>query len=359
MKFLFLVQGEGRGHMTQAIALSKILVDSGHEVVHTFIGKSNRRNIPNYFIKEIESDVTAIPSPNFILDKENKAISLPESIAYNLLFLRKFKKSLDIIHQKVKQTKPHAIINLYEFLGGLYFRFYNTKNIKHICIGHQFLSNHPNFPFAPDRKIEKFIFLLNNNIFSQNCDKFLALSFRPYDPIQVKNTVVVPPLLNLKSKNKNTKNGNFFMGYMVNDGYAEEVISWHRDNMDTELHFFWDRKDMPEKYVPHEHLTFHQINNNLFSELMENCKGYISTAGFESICEAMYLKKPVLMIPVQGQYEQACNAIDAKNSGAGIIGSSFDISLLMDFLPDYKPANKFVQWTDQANSIFLKEITNI
>jgi UDP:flavonoid glycosyltransferase YjiC (YdhE family) len=30
MKFLFIVQGEGRGHMTQAIAFSKLLEKQGH-----------------------------------------------------------------------------------------------------------------------------------------------------------------------------------------------------------------------------------------------------------------------------------------------------------------------------------------
>ena len=33
MKFLFIVQGEGRGHLTQAITLEEILRRNGHEVV--------------------------------------------------------------------------------------------------------------------------------------------------------------------------------------------------------------------------------------------------------------------------------------------------------------------------------------
>ena len=32
MKFLFIVQGEGRGHLTQAITLEEILRRNGHEV---------------------------------------------------------------------------------------------------------------------------------------------------------------------------------------------------------------------------------------------------------------------------------------------------------------------------------------
>ena len=41
MKVLFIVQGEGRGHLTQAITLEEILRRNGHEVVEVLVGKSN------------------------------------------------------------------------------------------------------------------------------------------------------------------------------------------------------------------------------------------------------------------------------------------------------------------------------
>ena len=358
MKYLFLVQGEGRGHMTQAIVLSKILISNGHEVVYTFIGQSERRVIPNYFLDQFDSKVESIRSPNFILDKDNKSLNIKKSITYNSRFLGTYKKSLERINQKVKKNKPNAIVNFYDFLGGLYCRFYNPRNVKHICIGRQFLTNHPDFPFEHGRTVEKNLYLLNNKITSQNCDKFLALSFRPYDPIKFNKTVVVPPLLKEEIKDVTVAHEDFILGYMVNDGYAEEIISWHEHNKNLKIHCFWDRDNMPEEYIPHDNLTFHLINNDLFNDLMKRCKGYISTAGFESICEAMYLQKPVLMVPVKGQYEQACNAIDGEISGAGIRGSSFDISLLMNFLPDYEPNNTFHRWVKKTESIFLEELTN-
>ena len=43
MKFLFIVQGEGRGHLTQAITLEEILRRNGHEVVEVLVGKSSSR----------------------------------------------------------------------------------------------------------------------------------------------------------------------------------------------------------------------------------------------------------------------------------------------------------------------------
>lgn len=53
---------------------------------------------------------------------------------------------------------------------------------------------------------------------------------------------------------------------------------------------------------------------------MSSCRAYATTAGFESVCEAMYLGKPLLMVPAH--IEQDCNAYDAARGGAGIISDS-------------------------------------
>jgi uncharacterized protein (TIGR00661 family) len=358
MKYLFLVQGEGRGHMTQAIELSAILKRNGHEVVHTFIGKSSRRNIPDYFFEQIGSSADTIQSPNFILDKDNKSLDLWKSITFNARLLGTYKKSLQQIHDKVKHCRPDVIVNFYDFIGGFYFRFYNPPTVKHVCIGRQFLTLHPQYIFEKGRIVEKRLFLLNNWLTSQKCDKYLALSFRPYDPLVVGNMVVTPPLLKSEIKALKPVTENFILGYLVNDGYAEDIMTWHQQNPEVVIHCFWDRKNMPKSFSTHENLTFHQIDNLLFTDYMRRCKGYISTAGFESICEAMYLGKPALMIPVDGQYEQACNAIDAEISGAGKRADAFDISLLQQVIEDYSTAGGFKNWVNRAESIFLDALTN-
>ena len=49
MKFLFIVQGEGRGHLTQALTLEEHLLREGHEVVEVLVGKSRNRELPTFF----------------------------------------------------------------------------------------------------------------------------------------------------------------------------------------------------------------------------------------------------------------------------------------------------------------------
>ena len=41
MRFLFIVQGEGRGHLTQALALEEMLTRNGHEIVEVLVGRNS------------------------------------------------------------------------------------------------------------------------------------------------------------------------------------------------------------------------------------------------------------------------------------------------------------------------------
>jgi uncharacterized protein (TIGR00661 family) len=145
---------------------------------------------------------------------------------------------------------------------------------------------------------------------------------------------------------------------MVNPGYGEEVNKFHEKYPETSIECFWDRKDKPKAWKVDDTLTFHQLDDVLFLEKMASCKGYVSTAGFESICEAMYLGKPVMMIPVEGHFEQACNAVDGAKAGAGIPHHEFDIKVLMNYIPDYEDVSGwFRNWANQTKEVFLRHLT--
>jgi uncharacterized protein (TIGR00661 family) len=357
-RFIFLVQGEGRGHMTQAIGLYQILKNEGHEIVHIFIGTSKRRKVPLYFTEAFDIDVEPLDSPNFISDPENKSIRLLNSVFYNLQFLNLYRKSIVRIHQVVKKTRADGIVNFYDFLGGFYNFFYGNP-IKFFAIGHQFLTDHPDFPFAGGRPLDKTLFLINNYVNSLGAYKKIALSFRPYAPEKIGKMVVTPPILRREIFDHPPSEENFLLGYMVNDGYSKEIIRWHLKYPEIPIHCFWDKKDEPGIKKIDNTLFFHQLDGTKFLDYMARCKGLMTTAGFESVCEAMLLGKPVLMVPVSGQYEQACNAIDASLAGAGIHDNSFNIRKFMDFIADYRSVKDFfMEWVSKASGMLLRELTD-
>lgn len=355
MKFLFIVQGEGRGHMTQAIAFSNLLQRQGHELLCVLVGKSKRRTIPDFFIREIQAPVSLLESPNFEADGAEKKILLGKTIRKNLTKVPVFWKSLQQIDQTVKSLNPDIILNFYDLLGGLYSFLFRPK-AAYWVIGHQYLSAHPEFVFAPKRPLERMLFRLNTQITALRADEVLALSFLPKSTNH--KLKVLPPLLRKEIKTLPIKTANFYLAYMVNPGYGEEVKAFAAKNPHLQIKAYWDKKDAADIEHPLSNLSFHRVNDRSFLEDMAACKGLVCTAGFESVCEAMYMGKPVMMIPVAGQYEQACNALDAVASGAGIASENFDFSKLeMAEKKDAEASLIYQEWVDSWPELFRKLIS--
>ena len=62
-----------------------------------------------------------------------------------------------------------------------------------------------------------------------------------------------------------------------------------------------------------------KIDNKAFIESMTSSAGVLCGGGFEGPAEAMFLGKKVMVIPMQAQYEQQCNALGAVAMGATAI----------------------------------------
>ena len=123
------------------------------------------------------------------------------------------------------------------------------------------------------------------------------------------------------------------------------------------MRFFWDRwEEEPVKKVD-ETLSFYQLDDVEFLRQMAGCRAYASTAGFESVCEAMYLGKPLMMVPAH--IEQECNAFDAIRSGAGIMDENFDLGKLLDFAETYQPDTRFAAWVQSAEYMILNELETL
>ncbi len=359
MKFVFIVQGEGRGHMTQAIALRNMLSKHGHTVCAALIGKSERREIPAFFIQKIQVPVIGFQSPNFVLDPQNKGLKLADTLISNILNYQKYLRNLQDIDKVVAEHKPDVVINFYDLLAGMYSFFYKRKrNFKYVCVGHQFLLEHPDFPFPSGHMMERFLLNINTSISSAKADLKLALSFIGMQDLLHKKLFVVPPLLRQEVIDIKTKKEDFILGYVVNDGYGEEIIDWHLKNMHISMVCFWDRKGAELEYRPHDNIVFHKLDDVKFLDHMSKCSGFVSSAGFESICEAMYMGKPVMMVPTANHYEQLCNSIDAVKAGAGIRSDRFEMSLLVNYLLKHQSKEtEFQEWANEAENKFLKLLT--
>ncbi len=308
--------------MTQAISFAQLLSSQGHDLVAVMVGKSKRREIPAFFEREIKAPIRLVESPNFECDGSEKTILLGKTLRKNFLRVGTFRKSLQTIHQLVTETQPDVILNFYDLLGGLYNFFFRPK-AQFWVIGHQYMIWHPDFRFAPHRRLEKILFQLNTKLTGLGADEVLGLSFlRPEK--YASRVRVVPPLLRAEVKKLPVSEGDFYLAYMVNPGYGKEIIDYAKSHPNTKIKAYWDKKDAADRESPLPNLTFYRVNDKGFLEDMAACRGLICTAGFESVCEALYLGKRILVIPVAGQYEQACNALEVLHAHIGKTAHHFD-----------------------------------
>jgi uncharacterized protein (TIGR00661 family) len=353
MRFLFVVQGEGRGHMTQAIALKQILSARGHEICAAYVGKSQSRSIPRFFIDRIGSSVFFFDSPNFRTDSKRKGVSILGTALENVRRLPRFARSITTLHKAISDCKPDIIVNFFEPLAAIHGALRPSRP-RMVCIGHQYLLLHPEFPFPQMSRIGRWAMLLFIRLCAMGADLRLALSFRKLRSLPQKRLMVVPPLLRKEIKEMTPVTEDFILAYVLNDGYANDLAAQQCRIPDVRIRGFWDRGDAEEVTHLQENLVFCKLNDVAFLDSMRCCRGFMSTAGFESVCEAMYLGKPVYMMPANRQIEQLCNAVDAALSGAGIWDFDFDLERFLDYLPRHEgKMAEFRNWVDSAEKVYI------
>ena len=315
MKFLFIVQGEGRGHMTQAQVLRDVLEKQGHSIVAVILGSSNRRKAPSYFLEDFQC-------PNFITDKANKSIKLGATIIENLKKSPRFIRSLKQMDEQIRFYQPDGIVNFYDILGGIYNFIYKPQ-AKFIAIGHQYLIYHPDFTFAKRGNVNRFLFKLNTKITCHHADIKIALSLWQSSKNSPDTKLKVwPPLVKKVIKNAQVNKGDFYLAYVVNPGYAQELIQSAKENPQSKIEAFWDNTGVRDGFKALPNLTFHQIDEKLFIE----------------------------------------NALDAEKAGAGKANKTFDLGVLDKYMESAQQNQKgenFKAWQSSLEALALDMLNEI
>lgn len=333
-RVVFVVQGEGRGHLSQALAMQRLIKSFGLELVAVFVGRSSVRQLPDYFVDHLDVVHEEFQSPNFLTDKNNQGIRVAYSIWLSALRLPRYIATSRKLAKKINALAPDVVINFYDPLVGLSQLFVKIK-APILSIAHQYMVMHPQFKMPKKPIGDRMGLRLLTYISQIGSAEKLALSFYEFPNIEKRGLRVVPPLLRENVLKARTSNGDFILVYVLNSGYADEIIQWQAAHKDVIVHCFWDRWEMENPYSPQENLYFHHLSGSQFIERMANCKAFVTTAGFESVCEAMYLGKPAAMVPVKGHYEQKLNSYDAVLAGAGVRNDDFEFDRLMNLLDSF------------------------
>lgn len=358
MRYIIVIKGDGRGHITQALSLMQLLRAARHEVACLVVCCPPTTVLPPFLYEKSPVPIVRVYSFNFATDSKARGISWRRTILRGAFDLPAVHKGLRHIGLTLREHQPDVIVNLYDAMMPLYALQFGVK-VPIIHISHQALMMHEGFTFPPGRRAERAVVLNWTRFTRLKSVKSLALSFYELPDDAANHIYPVPPLLREEVVRRTPTEGSHILSYLLNHGLAADLQAYNKKRPDREIHAFWNKTTAPPELRYSDTLTFHRLNDELFLDYMASCQGVASTAGFETVCEAFYYGKPAILMPTPRQYEQYVNAFDAERVGAGKMVSRLDMNALDAFLPSYSPNHAaYLNWLVEGKEKLLYHLEN-
>jgi uncharacterized protein (TIGR00661 family) len=314
MKILWGIQGVGNGHITRSLKLIKLAEKLGHTVDIAVSGTSHQLDIDH----EIKFKFKGF---DFHHNSTGELDYLKTLIKCDFYQFYRDIKSLDL-------SSYDKIITDFEPVVAWAAKL-QKKSIWGISNQCAYLwKSTP----RPTRKNWVAEWILKH---FAPCNKAIGLHFLPTE-----DRIFYPVLRDdiIQSKPKSC---NYFTIYLPNV-QVSEIIDFLKTYDQYEFHIF--TKENFVTTLPNFKIS--KPNYQDFLTSIVNCRGVITAGGFQTICESMYLKKPILCIPVKGQWEQQCNASALEISGLGLVGDLKDFEKLISF-----DTYKLPKWSDPSDKI--------
>jgi uncharacterized protein (TIGR00661 family) len=339
--------------MTQAIAAAQTLERNGHEVVAVTIGANPGRAIPDYFRHAFGALLTPIASPGFSL-QAGRGVAALGTLRQAMAGLGAYRRSLATLGHTIACAQPDLILNFLEPLMGV-FNVLRPHAIPVVSVGHHFMLGHPEFVASRRFVLQQWSMRQYVRTAGARSTK-LALSFYPAASLPERRLVVCPPLLRRELFDlPQDVPGRFLLAYVLNQGYAADIIEWHAAHPEVEVHCFCEKPGVEPVWHYDATLSFHQLDGTKFLRMMSESGGVACTAGFELPNEAAWLGKPLLVVPVENHVEQHLNALDVEKAGLAVATSRFDLTPLLHRQVASNRAS-YRAWVRRAGALFLSAI---
>lgn len=316
------------------------------------VGANPNRNLPAFFETAFDVPVERMPSPGFAY-RNGRRVNISGTLWMLVRNAAIYRRGLKRLDAKIRETHPDLILNFLEPLTGVWSGLNRRRTgIPVIAVGHQFLLLHPSYVKVTGHAMDRFGLFRYIDTVGLNSRR-LALSFYETDDDPATRTTICPPLLRQQLFDLRSANEGHLLVYLLNHGYAPEIIRWAKRRPDIPFHCFYDKPGAPEEERVGANLVFHRLHGEKFLAFMSTCRGVVCTAGFESISEAAYLGKPALVVPVEGHIEQHMNAVDAQHHGLALHRTRFELD---DLLATKAGAaqEKFRNWVRRGESVLLR-----
>lgn len=168
--------------------------------------------------------------------------------------------------------------------------------------------------------------------------------------VKPEKTVYIPPILRPEILNTKPNIGSHILVYQTSKSNKTLPRILKRSHHKFIVYGF----DISKK---EGHVEFKKFDEVGFIKDLASSKAVIANGGFTVLGEALYLKKPVMSIPVRRQYEQMMNAQYIEKLGYGMYVKELNCVRLRDFISSISKYKKNLEDYNQTdNRQLFKEI---
>jgi len=343
MKILYGVVGEGMGPAMRSRVILEHLVAQGHELeimasgrATDFLGKrfDGVKRIHGFHMIYEENRVRR--GKTLWSNVLSGAIGTPKNIAAYFDVVRDFKPTL-VISDFESWAYLYAKAHRLPILSIDNMQIINRcTHPKEIILGHE-----------AEFQVTK-AFVKSKLPF---CDHyFITTFFRP--EIRKPDTSLYPPILRPEILAANLRKGEHLLVYQTAEG--NDSLSDTLARTGLECRIYGMRRDLKEEQVEGT-LRYRPFSEAGFIDDLASARGVIAGGGFTLMGEAVYLRKPMLAVPLGLQFEQVMNARYLEREGYGRAAMALDDPSVVRAFVDAIPAceEKLAGYTQDGNTQIL------
>ncbi|HEX2674996.1 MAG TPA: MJ1255/VC2487 family glycosyltransferase [Polyangiales bacterium] len=320
MKILYGVVGEGMGHAIRSRVVLEQLFAQGHQV--EIMASSRAAD----FLAKRFPEVHRIHGLHIIYD-ENR-VKKGRTLWSNLLQgTAALPEQIRSYYEMLEDFAPEVVIS--DFESWVYW-YAKTHRLPIISIDNMQVLNRCTHDDAILDGIRTDFELSRAFVKSKLpfCDHYLVTTFF-YPPIRKPDTTLVPPVLRREILDKPSRKGEHLVVYQTatsHDALADVLRS-----TGLECRIYGMRRDLTEDLVQ-GNLRYRPFDEATFIDDIASSRAVISGGSFTVMSECVYLHKPLLSVPVQGQIEQVVNGRYLQREGFGRTADHIDAPTVRAFL---------------------------
>ena len=319
-RIVYGVSGEGSGHASRAAEVLAHLVERGHEVKVASYDRGYRALAPRFDVLEIEG---------LSIGTSDNHVSMVRTFTENLAKLSDGVRSVrEAKRELFERFRPDLAITDFEPQTAYLARHFD---LPLVTIDNQHLLRYVEFRCPPGLHRDALITEGLVRALVPKPDVSLVTTFW-FGPVKNRRTFLFPPVLRREVRALAPTRGEHLLAYFTK-GFdsALELLSARPGE-----HFVVYGYEREERSGSVE---LKRSSSDGFLRDLASCRAVVATAGLTLLTEALQLGKPLLALPIAGQFEQQLNAALLADAGYGANGRELtqaSIDAFLGRLPQYE-----------------------